>query len=637
MTSGLNNCCQSIIAVTVVCFTSYGFPSIGHCDKQAGISFGHKLILEDPDGGSDSSVSPDGKWLAYSSRRSGNLDIWLAEIDTGKTRQLTTHPATDNEPRWHPDGTHLVFVTQRSGSQDVYVLEIATRRLTPIATQPVNEDYPSFSRDGSEICFTGGPQGSREVQIHNVKSGKARTLTRGFGYIGATNFSPDGKRLVFHAYYDNSYSSGKSDLFVISTSGGKVVNITNERDTWDYKPNWSFDGKWITFSSKRASPNFNLWLIRPDGSDRQPLTNVKGPDLRWSNWTRDGRIGWHRIDQQNGKLRVVEVASGKVSDVYHSDTHVRDLSSSPKVDSLLFECAGQVFVFPSSGSEKPRELASGLAPRWRGDGESVTFLQNRRSQVGVVNINGGNVKTINVAPKHWSAASSNPWSPDKKQIAIATFNEGKNQLLLASSDGSQSKVLVDGGEAKSSPVWGHDGTHIFFVENRLRSLGYYISTEPVYPVAKQRDIKNEKADPKSAAVGAARAADFQLSDLHGDRRALSDLKGKVTLLYFWSTLRECKADLQLLQQLRDDYAKKGVSVIGLACNSGTRTDVETFLNSTNVSFPTLMCSQDVCSDYRVATYPTTFLIDGRRQIHYWMYGILVADHWEKRINQLLSK
>ncbi|MFC1665421.1 TolB family protein [Pseudomonadota bacterium] len=72
--------------------------------KVSGIPFGHKLILEDPKGSSDSSVSPDGKWLAYTSIRSGNLDIWLVNIETGKSRQLTKNPNTDNEPRWHPDG-----------------------------------------------------------------------------------------------------------------------------------------------------------------------------------------------------------------------------------------------------------------------------------------------------------------------------------------------------------------------------------------------------------------------------------------------------------------------------------------------------------------------------------------------------
>jgi hypothetical protein len=118
-------------------------------------------------------------------------------------------------------------------------------------------------------------------------------------------------------------------VYVVPATGGEVRNITDEGTVWNYKPCWSWDGHWITYSSKRLTRNFNLWVIRPDGSDRRAITNVAGPDLRWSNWTRDGRLGWHQINPQTGRVRVIEVATGAVTDLHTSDFHMRDLAPSP--------------------------------------------------------------------------------------------------------------------------------------------------------------------------------------------------------------------------------------------------------------------------------------------------------------------
>ena len=49
--------------------------------------------------------SPDGRWVVFSSNRTGNLDLWLLERATGKLRQLTDDPAQDWDPGFTPDGS----------------------------------------------------------------------------------------------------------------------------------------------------------------------------------------------------------------------------------------------------------------------------------------------------------------------------------------------------------------------------------------------------------------------------------------------------------------------------------------------------------------------------------------------------
>jgi hypothetical protein len=78
-------------------------------------------------------MSPDGKRLALSSDRSGNLDLWILTMATGEMIQLTSEPTPDVGPMWSPDGRELVFHSHRSGNREVWVLPLGggpARQLT---------------------------------------------------------------------------------------------------------------------------------------------------------------------------------------------------------------------------------------------------------------------------------------------------------------------------------------------------------------------------------------------------------------------------------------------------------------------------------------------------------------------------
>ncbi len=462
---------------------------------QMGIPY--KAVHTEVGGGADSAVSPDGKFIAFSSRRNGNLDVYTVEVATGAIRQITTNPYSDNEARWHPDSTHLIFVTMRNGSQDVYTIDLETLEETPIATEDFNEDYPSYSQDGTLACFTGGPRGFREVQVYDFATGKIRTVTRGYGYVGSTNFSPDNKSIVFHTYFDNSYMSGKSDVFIVPAAGGKPVNITKDADVWDYKPSWSFDGEWITFSRKETTPNFNIFVMRPDGSERRQLTYIKGPvplrggqvsmsnsnvlDQRWSNWTRDGRIGWHQINAQAGQLRAVNAETGASVLMHEGEFAVNDLTISPDGSRLVFEADAIIYVADAASTAKPEAVAEGWEPRWTGDGNSIAYLAGWPARPNRLSLSGGETVTIDAnVGASWPASVSDPWSPDGARMALIRQNGGDASLVVVSADGDE-KVLVAKGASKTAPVWSRDGAWIFYEENIPPSVTYCISDEPVRP------------------------------------------------------------------------------------------------------------------------------------------------------------
>ncbi len=64
--------------------------------------------------------SPDGRRLAFTSNRAGNLEIYQLDIASGQTTNLTQHPAIDNFPTFRADGA-LTWVSNRQRGFDIYV------------------------------------------------------------------------------------------------------------------------------------------------------------------------------------------------------------------------------------------------------------------------------------------------------------------------------------------------------------------------------------------------------------------------------------------------------------------------------------------------------------------------------------
>ena len=76
--------------------------------------------LDDDDGESIPSWSPDGTKIAVASNRDGNWEIYVVNADGSGSQRLTNNSATDLRPRWSPDGTKIAFQTNRNGNQEIY-------------------------------------------------------------------------------------------------------------------------------------------------------------------------------------------------------------------------------------------------------------------------------------------------------------------------------------------------------------------------------------------------------------------------------------------------------------------------------------------------------------------------------------
>lgn len=79
-----------------------------------------RLFANEPGWNSIPTMSPDGQSITYASYRSGNYEIFLADMDTSISTQLTSHPAEDWRPVWVPNGSKILFESQRNGFAQIY-------------------------------------------------------------------------------------------------------------------------------------------------------------------------------------------------------------------------------------------------------------------------------------------------------------------------------------------------------------------------------------------------------------------------------------------------------------------------------------------------------------------------------------
>ncbi|MCH8913192.1 MAG: PD40 domain-containing protein [Planctomycetes bacterium] len=85
-----------------------------------------RVLLHSPFEELHPTLSPDGRWIVFTSERSGNPELWAMEVGSrGEPVRLTDHEALDDAADFSPDGRRLAFVSTREGNADIFVMPFA--------------------------------------------------------------------------------------------------------------------------------------------------------------------------------------------------------------------------------------------------------------------------------------------------------------------------------------------------------------------------------------------------------------------------------------------------------------------------------------------------------------------------------
>jgi len=374
----------------------------------------------------DPQVSPDGKWVAFTVRdtdvdaNKGRFDVWLAAVNGSTVTRLTTHEANDQDARWSADGKWIYFTSTRSGSSQVWRIrpsggeaEQVTKLATDINGFALMPDgkrlvlaidvWPdaktladSLKRDEAkskvkasgrvidQLLFRHWDQWedgkyshlfvwSSDKEVHDLTPGQPTdTPIHPFGGMEQVAISPDGKWIAYVARVGGRQVAWttNTDIFLVAADGkSRALDITADNKAYDFDPVFSPDGRSLAILSMKR-PGFE--------GDRQRITlyDLASKKLRvvtenWdrsvgeSAWSRDGKtIYVHAENVGNEAIFAVDVASGNVKPLVAKGTN-----NSVRV-------AGDRLVFAKDTLRSPTELFT-MKP----DGSDVrqlTFLNAER-------------------------------------------------------------------------------------------------------------------------------------------------------------------------------------------------------------------------------------------------------------------
>jgi Tol biopolymer transport system component len=246
--------------------------------------------------------SPDGRRIAFTSDRSGNIEIWVSDSDGSNSSQLTSFggPAVST-PRWSPDGERIAFDSDATGNYDIWVVGSTGGKPQRMTTHPANDGNPSWSHDGRWIYFDSARSGQQQVWKIPANGGEAIQVTRDGGF--APLESPDGKFL----FYVNSLVD--ASLWRIPVAGGPASKILEGVSNYI---NLAIVDNGVFFvpaggtgaGSSLQFLSFATNKVRPVANFEKPLSSSGlggvsvSPDGRWVLYT--------QFDQSGSELMLVE-------------------------------------------------------------------------------------------------------------------------------------------------------------------------------------------------------------------------------------------------------------------------------------------------------------------------------------------
>lgn len=120
--------------------------------------------------------SPDGRRIAFESRRDGHREIYTMDADGANARNLSNNPAADMLPRWSPDGRWIMFVSNRDGDPEIYLMRPDGTEVSQLTRNTGFDHMASFSPDGRWIVFSSDRTGSYRLHVMRPDGGDVRPL-----------------------------------------------------------------------------------------------------------------------------------------------------------------------------------------------------------------------------------------------------------------------------------------------------------------------------------------------------------------------------------------------------------------------------------------------------------------------------
>ena len=415
------------------------------------------------------SISPDGQKIAFTYRG----DIWVYNLKDSSSTRITLHDSTDTKPVWSPDGKYVAFGSRRAGNYDIWIVPSnggMPRRLTFNASTDIPSDWK-----GDTILFYSYRDGVvySVYKIH-YKGGPAQRVTQFESHSAV--YAPDGSIYFVRngvSYFRKGYR-GSANGEIYRLKDGKFERITHFDGT-DRDPAVDGEGH-LYFISERDS---GLQVYKYDGKPIK-LTHLKRGDALHLSVSKDGKFA---VFEHNLRLYRLDLVTGEVSplniciqtDDKLPEKFVRkftDDAESPAISPdgryIAFSMRGDIWIVSVNGGEARKitdDPYENKWPRFSPDGKKIAYYSNRNgnNDIFVIPVDGGQPEQI-TKDKHDDFFEN--WSPDGNYIVFTSTRKGNKDIFVIRLRDKKVFQITHNEKADDDACFSPDGKWIYFDSQR---------------------------------------------------------------------------------------------------------------------------------------------------------------------------
>lgn len=437
-------------------------------------------------------ISPDGKWIAFTSNQYGNEDVYVMPVDGGKIRRLTYYQSADQVDTWSWDSKYIYFISNRYNRFTEYKVNInggTPERLFPnyfntihnVALNPKTGEI-FFNQSWESYMFTfrkryKGPF-NPDIQSYNPKTGVYKRYTHYVGKDFWTTIDREG-----HIYFVSDQGNNEYNLYTFRDD--KKTQLTDFK-TSIKNPNVSANGTKVVFEK-----DYQLFIydVASGKAHKIPVTAFQNNTLAESqDFNVNGKISNFDVSPDNKKLafvsrgelfvsdikgkfirKIVTRESGRVSEVaWLNDS--KNLIFNQTVDGYQ-----NWFTIAADGLSKAKQITNEhhndrdivLNPK-----RTEAVYLSGRDELRIIDLKTLKSKTI-VKDEFWGYQNSQPrFSPNGEYVVFTAYRNFEQDIFIHNLKSGKTIDLTKTGVTETDPFWSPDGKYIYFVSDL---------THPAYP------------------------------------------------------------------------------------------------------------------------------------------------------------